>query len=63
MRLKGRFCKALFCLALGLASLGAPMPPEEIEELLCSMNQPKIAQTLPEEHENADDLIRKLLRR
>jgi hypothetical protein len=43
----------LLCLALGIGSLiGVPMRPEEIQELMQTMNQPKIAHTLPEENEN-----------
>jgi hypothetical protein len=36
------------------------MRPEEVEELMYSMTQPKIAHTLPDDTENGDDLIRKL---
>ncbi len=50
MSLKQRLCKTLFCLVLGLSSLaGAPMRPEEIQELMCQMNQPKVSHTLPDE--------------
>ncbi|HEY1493460.1 MAG TPA: hypothetical protein VGF49_02915 [Candidatus Solibacter sp.] len=38
------------------------MRPEEIEELMYSMTRPKIAHTLPDDSENGDDLLRKLLR-
>ena len=59
MRLKGRFCKLVFCTLLGLASIfGAPLRPEEVEELMRRMNQPKIAHTLPDDTENGDDLIK-----
>jgi hypothetical protein len=59
---KGRFCKFVFCAMLGVASIGgAPLRPEEVEELMCIMNQPKIAHTLPDEAENGDDLVKKLL--
>ena len=62
MRFKDRFCKFVFCAMLGFASFGgAPLRPEEVEELMYTMNQPKIAHTLPEDAENGDDLIRKLL--
>ena len=54
--------KAVFCLGLGLAAFGgAPMRPEEIEELLHCMNQPKLAHTISKEDEQ-DDPIKKLLR-
>jgi hypothetical protein len=62
MRLfKCRLAKLGFCAILALASIGgAPMRPEEVEELMYSMTQPKIAHTLPDDTENGDDLIRKL---
>jgi hypothetical protein len=45
-----------------MASLGgANMRPEQIEELMYTMNQPKIAHTLPDESDSGDDLIRRLL--
>jgi hypothetical protein len=59
---KGRFCKFVFCAMLGGASIGgALLRPEEVEELMYIMNQPKIAHTLPDEAENGDDLVKKLL--
>ena len=60
MRLfEGRFCKVVFCALLGLASIsGAPLRPDEVEELMYSMNQPKIAHKLPDEAENGDELIK-----
>jgi hypothetical protein len=62
MRLKNRFCKFVFCTMLAVASIGgAPLRPEEVDELMHAMNQPKIAHTLPDDAENGDDLIRKLL--
>jgi hypothetical protein len=63
MWFRNRLSKAAFLTVLGIASFGAPMRPEEIEELLAGMNQAKIAHTLPDETETGDDLIRKLLRR
>lgn len=60
--MKNRFCKAVFCAILAFAAFGGtPMSPEEIEELMATMNRPKIAHTLPESTDNGDDLIRKLL--
>ncbi len=39
----------LLCVALQMGVFaGVPMRPEEIEELLRSVNQPKIAHTIPE---------------
>jgi hypothetical protein len=34
---------------------GVPMKPEEIEELMHSLNQPKITVTIPGESENGDE--------
>jgi hypothetical protein len=34
--------------------MGVPMRPQEIEELLHTMNQPKVAHVLREEHEKDD---------
>jgi hypothetical protein len=34
--------------------VGAPMRPEEIEELMHQMNQPKLAQVLPAESDEGD---------
>ena len=60
---KGRFCKLVFCSILAVASFGgAPMRPEEIEELMHAMNQPKIAHTLPDDSESGDDKIKRLLK-
>ena len=57
-----RFCKLLVCFALGFASsMGFAMRPEEIEELLCNMNQPKIVMTIPEENDK-DDPLKEFLR-
>ena len=43
------------CGAIELAVLsGVPMRPEEIRELMQTMNQPKIVHTLPEEEETGD---------
>jgi hypothetical protein len=51
-----KLSKTLFCLALGFASLaGAPMRPEEIEELMRQMNQPEISHTLPDENDRRRD--------
>ena len=63
MWFRNRLGKMAFLAALGLASFGAPIPAEQIEELLASMNQAKITHTLPHERETGDDLIRELLRR
>jgi hypothetical protein len=36
---------------------GVPMKPEEIEELMHNLNQPKIVVTIPGESENGDEPI------
>jgi len=45
----------IFAIALGLM-MGAPMRPDEIEELLHQMNQPKVAHTLRKEDVDDDKL-------
>jgi hypothetical protein len=64
MSFRGRLSKGLFCLILCAASIGgAPMCPEEIEELMSSMNLPKIEYQIPNGQENGEELLRKLLSR
>jgi hypothetical protein len=54
--MKNKLCEILLCLTLGLASLaGAPMRPEEMEELMHHLNQPKVSHTLPDENDNGLD--------
>jgi hypothetical protein len=44
------------CLAVLIGQLsGVPMKPEEIEELMHNLNQPKITITIPGESESGDD--------
>jgi hypothetical protein len=46
---KQKIRNVVLSISLAIAVIaGAPMRPEEIEELLLQMNQPKIAHTLPE---------------
>ena len=53
--LRGRLRTALVCTMLEAGvMLGMPMRPQEILELLHTMNQPKVAQVLREEHEKGD---------
>ncbi len=40
--------------------IGAPMLPEEIEDLMHSTSQQKIAYTIANESENGDDMTKKL---
>ena len=50
-----RFCKALVCVALGFGALmGAWMRPEEIEELMWTMNRPVVETTIPDESDKDD---------
>jgi len=50
--------KMLLIGAIGLALLtGAPMRPEEIEDLMHQMNQPKVAHALRDENDQGDDRI------
>ena len=47
---------SFFCVMLALNLLhGAPMRPDQIEELMAAMRQPKIAHVLQEEANNSDD--------
>jgi hypothetical protein len=50
-------CRVLLvCLVLQAGVLvHAPMRPEEIEELMHRMNQPKVAHALPTEDDDGDD--------
>jgi hypothetical protein len=63
MRRKSQFSKFVFCVTLVLASLGgAPMRPDEVEDVMQAMNEPEIVYELPKDAETGDDLVRKLLR-
>jgi hypothetical protein len=51
-----RLRNALLCIVLALASAGGmAMRPDEIEELLKGMSQPKIVRSLPDETLSGDD--------
>ena len=64
MSIKEKFRKILLIGSIGLALLTTtPMRPEEIEELLHQMNQPKVAHTLPDESDRGDDKNKKWSRR
>jgi hypothetical protein len=53
--MKRRFRKMLLCLVLCAgSSLGLPMRADEIEELMRTMNQPKIVRKFAEEEERGD---------
>ena len=46
----------VLCVALEMGVLsGVPMRPDEIQELMNQMNQPKMAHTLPSENDEGDD--------
>jgi hypothetical protein len=53
--LKGCLRTLLCCVVLECGALaGVPMRPEEIVELMRTLNSPKIAQTNPEENPSGD---------
>ncbi len=55
MPLMKRLRVLLVCLALEMAVLaGVPMRPDEIQELMNQMNQPKVAHVLPSENDEGD---------
>ena len=55
MRVPQRLRTILVCTMLEFAALaGVPMRPEEIEELMRQMNQPKLAHVIPDESEHGD---------
>jgi hypothetical protein len=52
----GRFRKILLCLVFAAGSLhGLKMRPEEIEELMRTMNEPKLVRVVAEEDDRGDD--------
>ena len=55
MRVPSRLRTILVCAMLEFAALGGmPMRPEEIKELMRTMNQPKLAHVLRDEHDSGD---------
>ena len=49
--------RVLLVMALALGALiGVPMDPEKVRELLSQLNQPKVAETLPERSDDGEDL-------
>jgi hypothetical protein len=53
--LRGRLRTTLVCTMLEAGVMfGMPIRPQEIEELLHTMNLPKVAHVLREEHEKGD---------
>ena len=58
--MKHRLRTLLMCLPLLIGSvMGVPMRPEQIEELLQSTKQQKVADIIPDESENGDGTIRR----
>lgn len=54
--LKKRLRVVMVCSVLQFGALiGAPMRPEEIQELMHRMNQPKLAHVLPSESDEGSD--------
>ena len=54
-RMKARLRTVFCCAVLQMGVLlGAPMRPEEIQELMRNLNAPKVAQTTPEEQPSGD---------
>jgi hypothetical protein len=59
--IKNRLRTLFLCLPLLLGAFsGMPMRPEEIEELMQSMNQQKIVVTVDDESQNGDDTLPRL---
>ena len=55
MSFKHRVRKVVLCLVLGMGMVsGMPMRPDEIEELMHTMNQPKVVYTEPDDGESGD---------
>ena len=62
INIRRKLRQLFLCLTLLAGSLsGVQMRPEEIEELMRSMNQPKLAHVLREEFEGSDDTIKKVI--
>ncbi len=56
MSFKHRVRKVVVCLVLGMGMVsGMPMRPDEIEELMHTMNQPKVVNTKPDGGESGDE--------
>ena len=59
MSIKKRLGGVFLCLVLcGALGMGAQMRPDEIEELMRALNQPKVARTLPDESDDGDKLMK-----
>ena len=59
MSLKRRLRTVACCVVLQVATLiGMPMRPEQVQELMHSLNQPKLARTTPQEKKKDDARLR-----
>ena len=55
MSIKHLLRTLIVCLPLGLGALaGVAMKPEEVEELMHNLNQPKTTVTIPDDSESGD---------
>ena len=60
MSIKQRLRSVFLCLVLCAAlSMGAPMRPDEIAELMRALNQHKVAHTLRKESDDGDKLMKR----
>jgi len=56
MSFRKRVRTVVVCVVLEFGALiGSPMRPEEIKELMQTLNQPKVTHTIPDEHDDSDD--------
>ena len=57
MPIRQRLRTIIVCFVLELGALsGIPMRPNEIEDLMRTLNQPKVAHTIPDESKKGDGL-------
>ena len=57
MSIRQRLRTIILCFVLELGALsGVPMRPNEIEDLMRTLNQPKVAHTIPDESKKGDGL-------
>jgi hypothetical protein len=63
LSLKHQFRCMTLCFVLWIGTgVGAPMPPQKLEELFQQMNESKVADTIPVEDDDGDELEDHLLR-
>jgi hypothetical protein len=56
MSIRHRLRTILVCMVLEWSTLvGVPMRPEEIVDLMQTMNTPRVVHTIPDEHDADDD--------